>query len=182
MVQFIPHFNMFLGLKRLPELVISAFLVLGLILVYCYVLHQNGIIPIGGKKAPSYVIVLIFQWFLVQRTLKQNTTHSVHFLHLFVYQYVFVIIVGILTFTFFHWFFQSSAGLDILNEYIRLSLGELAQYQKVIVQQEGQAYFLELKNSISQINAFSIAKDDFFQKIALSFLPNLLISLYYKRS
>lgn len=173
---------MFLNLKRIPELVIAALLVLGLILVYCYVLYQNGTIPIGGKKAPSYVIVLFFQWFLVQRGMKQRDTPSVHFLHLFVYQYVFVILVGILTYSFFYWFYQSSEGLNILNEYIRLSLSELAQYQKVIVQQEGQPYFLELKNNISQINAFSIAKDDFFQKLALSFLPNLLISLYYKRS
>ncbi|CAM3698361.1 hypothetical protein [Aquirufa aurantiipilula] len=173
---------MFLHLKRLPELLVVALLALGLILVYCYILDQNGIIPIGGKKAPSYVIVLFFQWFLVQKGVKHRGNQSIHFLHLFVYQYAFVIIVGILSFSFFHWFFQSSAGLDLLNEYIRLNLLELSQYQKVIVQQEGQNYYLELKNSISQINAFSIAKDDFFQKIALSFLPNLLISLYYKRS
>lgn len=182
MVHFILPFNMFFHLKRLPELLVAALLVLALILLYCFVLYQNDIIPIGGKKAPSYVIVLLFQWFLVQRSVKQNASNSIHFLNLFAYQYVFVIIVGILTFTFFHWFFQSNAGLEILNQYIRLSLAELAQYQKVIVQQEGQAYYVELKNSISQINAFSIAKDDFFQKIALSFLPNLLISLYYKRS
>ncbi|MHA8052148.1 hypothetical protein SKC36_01345 [Aquirufa sp. OSTEICH-129A] len=173
---------MFLNLKRLPALLVTALLVLGLILVYCFLLYQNGTIPIGGKKAPSYVIVLFFQWYLVQLGIKNRGNQVVHFLHLFVYQYVFVILVGILTFCFFYWFYQSSEGLQILNEYIRISLIELAQYQKVIVQQEGQNYFMELKNNISQINAYSIAKDDFFQKLALSFLPNLLISLYYKRS
>lgn len=173
---------MFFHLKRLPELVVVALLAMGLILVYCYVLDQNGIIPIGGKKAPSYVIVLFFQWFLIQKGVKQIGNQSVHFLHLFAYQYAFVIMVGILSFSYFYLFFQSSAGLNLLNEYIRLNILELSKYQKVIVQQEGQNYYLELKNSISQISAYSIAKDDFFQKIALSFLPNLLISLYYKRS
>ena len=29
--------------------------------LYGYLLYQGGIIPLGGKKAPSYVIVLVFQ-------------------------------------------------------------------------------------------------------------------------
>ncbi len=38
-----------------------------------------------------------------------------------------------------------------------------------------------LHAGIKSIDAYSIAKDDFAQKIALGFLPNLLISLYYKK-
>jgi hypothetical protein len=38
-----------------------------------------------------------------------------------------------------------------------------------------------LNAGIKAIDAYSIAKDDFSQKIALGFLPNLLISLYYKK-
>jgi hypothetical protein len=34
---------------------------------------------------------------------------------------------------------------------------------------------------IQGINAFSIARDEFSQKLFLAFLPNLLISLYYKQ-
>lgn len=166
----------------MPELILAAFISLALILLYCYVLYQNGIIPIGGKKAPSFVIVIFFQWFLVQRIMNQRANEKIHFLHLFAYQYIFVMMVGIISATFFYVFYLSSPGLDVLSQYIQLSLQELSTYKQVIVKQEGGAYFEELRQNISMINAKSIAKDDFFQKIALSFLPNLLISLYYKRS
>jgi hypothetical protein len=49
------------------------------------------------------------------------------------------------------------------------------------VSQEGGEYYNSLHDGIKSINAYSIAKDDFAQKIALGFLPNLLISLYYKK-
>jgi hypothetical protein len=52
---------------------------------------------------------------------------------------------------------------------------------EVIVSQEGGEYYNSLHAGVKSINAYSIARDDFWQKIALGFLPNLLISLYYKK-
>jgi hypothetical protein len=69
----------------------------------------------------------------------------------------------------------------MLDGYIQQSLLELNGYKEVIVNQEGGEYYNSLHDGIKSINAYSIAKDDFAQKIALGFLPNLLISLYYKK-
>jgi hypothetical protein len=60
-------------------------------------------------------------------------------------------------------------------------LQELVQYQKEIIQQEGAVYYTQLQVGIRGIDAYSIAKDDLSQKLALAFLPNLLISLYFKQ-
>jgi hypothetical protein len=82
---------------------------------------------------------------------------------------------------FVYYFFQSQAGLQMLGAYIQQSLLELNSYKEVIVSQEGGEYYNSLHAGIKSIDAYSIAKDDFSQKIALGFLPNLLISLYYKK-
>jgi hypothetical protein len=69
----------------------------------------------------------------------------------------------------------------MLDAYIQQSLLELNSYKEVIVNQEGGEYYNRLHAGVKSIDAYSIAKDDFAQKIALGFLPNLLISLYYKK-
>jgi hypothetical protein len=76
----------------------------------------------------------------------------------------------------------SDLGIGVLNEYIQLSVSELQQFKTVIIEQEGIEYYKMLLNGINGIDAGSIAKDDFTQKIVLSFLPNLLIALYFKKN
>ncbi len=100
---------------------------------------------------------------------------------LFLYQYIFVFITGIIGALALYYFYQSNTGLVVLQDYIRLSVHELGQYKDVIIKQEGKAYYFQLMQGIQGIDAFSISRDEFFQKIALAFLPNLLISLYYKQ-
>jgi hypothetical protein len=80
-----------------------------------------------------------------------------------------------------YYFYQSESGLMVLQDYIRLSVHELGQYKDVIIKQEGKEYYFQLMQGIQGIDAFSISRDEFSQKIALAFLPNLLISLYYKQ-
>jgi hypothetical protein len=72
-------------------------------------------------------------------------------------------------------------GIARLQEYVAGSLQELVSYKTAIVQQEGAAYYSQLQDGIRGIDAASIAKDDLSQKLALAFLPNLLISLYFKQ-
>ena len=55
-------------------------------------------------------------------------------------------------------------------------------FKSVIIEQEGIEYYKMLLNGINGIDAGSIAKDDFTQKIVLAFLPNLLMSLYFKKN
>jgi len=163
-------------------LVILLVLVILGFIIYNYVLYQLGIIPLGGKKAPSYIFVLIAQWYLVLHLNKHPKLSSLHFLNLFAYQYFFVTLLGIISALLIYFFYQNTTGLHVLNEFIGLSLQELNQYKEQIVLQEDQRFFEQLIEGVKNINAYSIAKDDFIQKIALAFLPNLLISLYYKKN
>ena len=146
--------------------------------VYCYLLYVSGIVPLGGKKAPSYVIVLVFQYLLIK---KFNASHSVHFLKLFLFQYIFVICVAIISGIALYYFYQMDLGHSVLTEYIQISVSELQVYKSKIIEQEGIEYYKNLLEGINGISPGSIAKDEISQKIALAFLPNLLISLYFKQ-
>lgn len=166
-------------LSNWPTVVGTSFLTVALIMLYCILLYASGIIPLGGKKAPSFVIILVFDYLLV-RKVSQST--SAHFLKLFVFQYIFIVLVGILSALFLFLFYESTMGLGILNEYIQLSVSELQVFKATIIEQEGISYYTNLLNGINGIDANSIAKDDFTQKIALAFLPNLLMALYFKQA
>lgn len=137
-----------------------------------------GILPLGGKKAPSFLLVLILQYFLVKNVLKYK---SIHFLKIFVFQYIYTLLVAVISSVVLYNFYLSETGLGVLNEYIQLSVSELQQFKSIIIEQEGIEYYKSLLNGLNGIDAGSIAKDDFTQKIALAFLPNLLLSLYFKQ-
>ncbi len=165
----------------LPKVLVLSLLCVVLMAIYCYVLTVNDIIPLVGKKAPSFVIVLMAQVYLAKSWVGANRGLSVHFLKLFLYQYIFVFITALLGALALYYFYVSESGFMVLQDYIRLSVQELGQYKDVIIKQEGKAFYFQLMQGIQGINAFSIARDEFAQKIALAFLPNLLISLYYKQ-
>jgi hypothetical protein len=166
---------------QIPRLVVVSILCVILMTVYCYVLTVNEIIPLAGKKAPSFVIVLFAQVYLAKKWVEANRGSSVHFLKLFLYQYIFVFITAIVGALALYYFYQSVTGMEVLQDYIRISVHELGQYKDVIIKQEGKEYYFQLMQGIQGINAFSIARDEFSQKLFLAFLPNLLISLYYKQ-
>ncbi len=166
---------------QLPRLIWVSLICVLLMAAYCYVLTVNDIIPLAGKKAPSFVIVLLAQVYLAKNWVGANRGASVHFLKLFLYQYIFVFITAIIGALSLYYFYNSVLGLDVLQDYIRLSVNELGEYKDVIIQQEGKDYYYQLMQGIQGINAFSIARDEFSQKLFLAFLPNLLISLYYKQ-
>lgn len=166
---------------QLPRLIWVSLVCVLLMGVYCYVLTVNDIIPLAGKKAPSFVIVLLAQVYLAKKWVGDNRGASVHFLKLFLYQYIFVFVTAIVGALSLYYFYESVSGLEVLQDYIRLSVHELGQYKDVIIKQEGKEYYFQLMQGIQGINAFSIARDEFSQKLFLAFLPNLLISLYYKQ-
>ena len=158
-----------------------AFLFVVLMIIYGLVLQQVGIIPIGGKKAPTFVILLFFQWWYISRFPQNHQGEKKHFLVYFTLQYILIFITALFSSIFLNYFFQTSTGLQMLASYIQQSLLELNSFKEVIVSQEGGEYYNSLHAGIKSINAYSIARDDCWQKIALGFLPNLLISLYYKK-
>jgi hypothetical protein len=166
---------------KLPRLIWVSLVCVVLMGVYGYVLTINDIIPLAGKKAPSFVIVLLAQVYLAKNWVGSNRGASVHFLKLFLYQYIFVFITALVGAFSLYYFYESVIGLEVLQDYIRLSVHELGQYKDVIIKQEGKEYYFQLMQGIQGINAFSIARDEFSQKLFLAFLPNLLISLYYKQ-
>ena len=166
-------------LKYWPQLLATSLLAVGLILIYCIFFYYIGIIPLGGKKAPSFVLELILQYFLVKRVFKWD---SIHFLQIFNFQFGYVLFVAVLSSFVLYYFYLSETGIGVLNEYIQLSVSELQQFKSVIIEQEGIEYYKMLLNGINGIDASSISKDDFTQKLVLAFLPNLLISLYFKKN
>ena len=166
-------------LNHWPKLVATSIFALGLIILYCLILYYFGVLPLGGKKAPSFVLVLILQYFLVKSVFK---TDSAHFLKIFLFQYIYILLIAIFSTISLYFFYSSDTGIGVLNEYIQLSVSELQQFKTVIIEQEGIEYYKMLLNGINGIDAGSIAKDDFTQKIVLSFLPNLLIALYFKKN
>ena len=168
-------------IAQLPRLTLVSLITLLLFVLYSYVFQANGIIPLGGKKAPNYVFLLIGQVILARLFVGKNRGSSVHFLQLFGFQYIYVFMTAALSAISLYYFYQSQLGISWLQEYVAGSLHELVQYQKAIVQQEGAAYYTQLQEGIRGIDAASIAKDDLSQKLALAFLPNLLISLYFKQ-
>jgi hypothetical protein len=167
--------------SHLPRLVLVSLVTVLLLMTYCYLFHENGIIPLGGKKAPNYILILGGQVLLARWFIGKKRGSSVHFLQLFGFQYLYVVVTAALSATLLYFFYESPTGISWLQEYVTGSLQELIQYQKEIIQQEGAAYYTQLQVGIRGIDAYSIAKDDLSQKLALAFLPNLLISLYYKQ-
>ena len=166
---------------QLPRLALISLLTLMSLVAYCYFFQANGIIPLGGKKAPNYIFILVGQVILAKIFVGKNRGSSVHFLQLFGFQYVYVFVTALLSAITLYYFYQSATGISWLQEYVAGSLQELVQYQKAIVAQEGVSYYTQLQEGIRGIDAASIAKDDLSQKLALAFLPNLLISLYFKQ-
>ena len=162
-----------------PKLLATSLLAVGLIILYCIIFYFLGVLPLGGKKAPSYVLVLILQYFLVKSVFKSD---SAHFLKIFLFQYIYVFLIAIFSSICLYFFYLSDIGMGVLNQYIQLSVSELQQFKTVIIEQGGIEYYKMLLNGINGIDASSIAKDDFTQKIVLSFLPNLLIALYFKKN
>ena len=167
--------------SEISRFVIYAILFVVLLVGYGFILQQIGIIPIGGKKAPTFVFLLFFQWWYIFKFPSRNQGEKKHFLVYFLLQYVLILVTATFSALFLYYFFQTGPGLHMLEGYIQQSLLELNGYKEVIVNQEGGEYYNSLHDGIKSINAYSIAKDDFAQKIALGFLPNLLISLYYKK-
>jgi hypothetical protein len=167
--------------SEISRFVLFAILFVVLLVAYGYVLQSFGIIPLGGKKAPTFVFLLFFQWWYVSKFPQNHQGEKKHFLVYFALQYILIVIIALFSAFFVYYFFQSQAGLQMLEAYIQQSLLELNSYKEVIVSQEGGEYYNSLHAGIKSIDAYSIAKDDFSQKIALGFLPNLLISLYYKK-
>ena len=167
--------------SEISRFVLFALLFVVLLVAYGYVLQSFGIIPLGGKKAPTFVFLLFFQWWYVSKFPQNHQGEKKHFLVYFALQYILIVIIALFSAFFVYYFFQSQAGLQMLEAYIQQSLVELNSYKEVIVSQEGGEYYNSLHAGIKSIDAYSIAKDDFSQKIALGFLPNLLISLYYKK-
>lgn len=155
--------------------------VLGLSAVYCVVLYQFGFIPLAGKKAPSFVFLLLGQWYLVYHFSKNNPAEKLHFLKLFAYQYVFIFFIAFFGASSLYFFYHSSFGNTIMHQFILQSIAEIQKYSPKIESREGKQYLIQLVEGVQGITPGSIAKDEFFQKIILAFLPNLLISLYYKR-
>jgi len=166
-------------IKFWPQLLATSLLAVALIILYCIVFYYLGVLPLGGKKAPSFILVLILQFLLVKKIF---TWDSIHFLKIFLFQYIYILLVAIVSSLVLYYFYLSEIGLGVLNEYVQLSVSELQQYKAVIIEQEGIEYYKMLLNGINGIDAGSIAKDDFSQKIVLAFLPNLLMSLYFKKN
>jgi hypothetical protein len=166
-------------IKFWPQLLATSLLAVALIILYCIVFYYLGVLPLGGKKAPSFILVLILQFLLVKKIFKWD---SIHFLKIFLFQYIYILLVAIVSSLVLNYFYLSEIGLVVLNEYVQLSVSELQQYKAVIIEQEGIEYYKMLLNGINGIDAGSIAKDDFSQKIVLAFLPNLLFSLYFKKN
>lgn len=160
-------------------LLATSLFAVALIILYCLVFYYVGVLPLGGKKAPSFVLVLILQFLLVKKIFKWDSNH---FLKIFLFQYIYILLVAIGSSLVLYYFYLSDMGIGVLNEYIQLSVSELQQYKVVIIEQEGLEYYKMLLNGINGIDAGSIAKDDFTQKIVLAFLPNLLFSLYFKKN
>ena len=160
-------------------LLATSLFAVALIILYCLVFYYLGVLPLGGKKAPSFVLVLILQFLLVKKIFKWDSNH---FLKIFLFQYIYILLVAIGSSLVLYYFYLSDMGMSVLNEYIQLSVSELQQYKVVIIEQEGLEYYKMLLNGINGIDAGSIAKDDFTQKIVLAFLPNLLFSLYFKKN
>jgi hypothetical protein len=168
-------------LSEIFRFLLFATLFLVLLIVYGFVLQQCNVIPIGGKKAPTFVFLLFFQWLYIYQFPSRHQGEKKHFLVYFTLQYMLILITAIISALFLYYFFQSGMGLQMRDAYIQQSLLELNSYKEIIVNQEGGEYYNSLHAGIKSIDAYSIAKDDFSQKIALGFLPNLLISLYYKK-
>ncbi len=167
--------------SELSRFILYALVFVLLLVVYGFVLQQFGIIPIGGKKAPTFIFLLFFQWWYISRFPNRHHGEKKHFLVYFLLQYILILFTAIFSSLFLYYFFQSGTGLQMLEAYIQQSLLELNSYKDIIVNQEGGEYYNSLHAGIKSIDAYSVAKDDFAQKIALGFLPNLLISLYYKK-
>ncbi len=51
---------------NLPRVVLVSLICVILMGIYCYILTVNDIIPLAGKKAPSFVIVLLAQVYMAK--------------------------------------------------------------------------------------------------------------------
>ena len=67
-------------IKYWPQLLATSLFAVCLIILYCIIFYYMGVLPLGGKKAPSFVLVLILQYLLVKKIFKAD---AAHFLNIF---------------------------------------------------------------------------------------------------
>jgi hypothetical protein len=80
--------------SEISRFVIYAILFVVLLVAYGFILQQIGIIPIGGKKAPTFVFLLFFQWWYVFKFPSRNQGEKKHFLVYFVLQYILILVTA----------------------------------------------------------------------------------------
>ena len=94
--------------------------------------------------------MLILQYLLVKKVFKFD---SAHFLKIFLFQYIYIVFVAILSSIVLYYFYMSEIGFGVLNEYIQFSVSELQPYKSVITEQEGIYYYTMLLNVINGTDA-----------------------------
>mgnify|MGYP006171987827 FL=1 len=81
--------------SEISRFVLFAILFVVLLVAYGYVLQSFGIIPLGGKKAPTFVFLLFFQWWYVSKFPQNHQGEKKHFLVYFALQYILIIITAL---------------------------------------------------------------------------------------
>lgn len=151
--------------SEISRFVIYAILFVVLLVAYGFILQQIGIIPIGGKKAPTFVFLLFFQWWYVFKFPSRNQGEKKHFLVYFVLQYILILVTATFSALFLHYFFQTGPGLHMLDGYIQQSLLELNGYKEVIVSQEGESIITVFMTGLNQLMLIASLKMILFKKL-----------------
>lgn len=156
-----------------------------LTLVYCYILHTIGQIPLDGKKAPSIMLSVICMVLAVKTYRSHNTDATLNFWEGFAVANL-TNILGAIISAMGLYIWLSNAGESILNTYITQTINMLQTNAVKIgyVKELGIASFNEVIKAFRILSPKDIAVDEIIGlkgKFPLGLLVSVVISLFFRR-
>lgn len=150
--------------------------------MYCF-LYGFGcfqINPLGGKKEPAYVFILMAMILAVRQIRIENkgeiSQKNAYILAFSVHLVAsLVAMAGI-------WCLLNFYKPAILSDYVTTTKNILIQNKKQIIANGiDETIYNEQVAALSKTTVGAIAQDDFYKKLLLSIIPCFMISLYFKR-
>lgn len=146
----------------------------------CVLLDVFKINPLGGKKEPAYVFILVAM-VLAVRQVRFNNDGQLMQRNAYFSAFLVNIVASLVAMVGLWWLLEYYRP-EILHEYIATTKQILiANKKQIIYNGIDEKTYLEQVMQISKTTIGALMQDDFYRKLLLSIIPCFMISLYFKR-
>ncbi len=147
----------------------------------CVLLDVFKINPLGGKKEPAFVFILVAM-VLAVRQIRLNNDGQLLQKNAYFSAFLVNIVASLVAMVGLWWLLEFYRP-EILNEYIATTKQILiANKKQIIYNGIDEKTYLEQVAQISKTTVGALMQDDFYRKLLLSIIPCFMISLYFKRT